>query len=216
MEAVDIAALNDELDALSFTRPRLKSNSSYTYVVAAGGHGVKIGHSKRPRGRLSELQVGSPLSMWLAHTWRLSPDGAKALERQLHAAFAWAANQGEWFDVVASEVIPVGDHLLAGRAADAQRLAGLHRERREIEARLHRLRRAWYYTSGKPRERAAAEAAAKLQVPGVEREHAQNELDAYALGYWVHAPLHTVGGRNTLKWLQDKAAKTITTEEKAA
>lgn len=206
------STIPDDADwqALTRTRPRLKTDSSYTYVVVASGQGVKIGHSRRPKGRLSEMQVGSPLNMWITHTWRLSPADARQLERQLHAAFRWAALQGEWFEHLPHEIVAVGDLFVKGDVDGARALMVLIRRGIELERRRLALRTAWYLA---PRnERRAAERAAEAEKPVVARDMALNELEEMRLGLWRHAPLHTRSGKRHLAWLEAQAVDVLSTE----
>jgi hypothetical protein len=171
--------------------------------VVGRGSGLKIGHSKRPAGRMSEMQVGSPVDLWMAHTWRLSSDGAKLLERTLHDAFAWCARRGEWFDILAPEVIAVGELFLAGRNVAAMNLSALCQEKRVLEAQWHSLKRAWYVAP--VAERREAEAQAARLLPMTERRMAANTLAALDLGLWTGNGPHTLAGRNAIKRLREQA-----------
>lgn len=55
---------------------------------------VKIGTSRNPAQRLSDLQIGSPVPLLLL--WRTP--GTRELERMLHDYFVHYRTHGEWFD----------------------------------------------------------------------------------------------------------------------
>lgn len=192
-------------EALLRCRPRRrKGDAHYVYLIVSVALGVvKVGHSARPKGRLSEMQVGSAHELRLCHTWALERPAALALERQMHAALAWASERGEWFRLYPAEAACVGDLFVAGQVDEARRLAGLLREQYGLEAQRERLRRAWYNA---PRDRRAeAEKAAKLAAPAVERRMAEVELAQAELGLWRHADRRTIGGRNRYQWLVRRA-----------
>jgi hypothetical protein len=67
----------------------------WIYAIQAGDEGpVKIGRTKQtPAARLRVLQQGNPQKLRGVAAWRALPDE----ERVLHADFATARLQGEWF-----------------------------------------------------------------------------------------------------------------------
>jgi hypothetical protein len=192
-------------EALRRCRPRRsKGAPHYVYVIAAvTASFVKIGHSGRPRGRLSEMQVGSHSELRLCETWAMDRVGAVEVERQAHDALAWATQRGEWFALWPAEAARVVDHLAAGRADDARRLADLLKEQYSLARQHDRLRRAWY--DGPKDTRRQREAAAQAQLPEVERRQAEVELAQAELGLWRHADRRTIGGRNRYQWLIRRA-----------
>lgn len=64
------------------------------FVQGVEGGPIKIGWSKDPATRLSQLQTGNPSQLRILVT----TPGAPALEQQLHALFAAHRRAGEWFD----------------------------------------------------------------------------------------------------------------------
>lgn len=91
----------------------------YVYLIAGGSRFVKIGHSAKPAKRLIDLNVASPVTLVLEHTWEL--DGiaaAKRFEKKLHEAFAPYRANGEWFRLDVRWPRAVGDAALRfdGRA----------------------------------------------------------------------------------------------------
>lgn len=163
------------------TRRSKTTTDHFVYVIASGWDRVKIGHSRAPEGRLSELQVGSPDPLRLAHRWRADRSAAKLLERQLHAAFAWAWRRGEWFGIAAHPVIAAGDFFIGGESERGARVADLFRLMSDNLAEQAALRRAWYGPR-LAKDRRAAEAAARARLPQAEREHALLMVEALELG----------------------------------
>lgn len=75
------------------------------YMIQSGDGGpVKIGLSKNPKKRLSQLQVSHPYTLRLIHIFA----GGRDEEIALHLRFAEARIRGEWFhplpEIVAGEV----------------------------------------------------------------------------------------------------------------
>ena len=73
-----------------------QEDGSVVYFVRAGDF-IKIGFSKKWRGRLSHLQTGSPLPLELLH----AEPGDVAKEQALHRHFKHLHSQGEWFRAAA-------------------------------------------------------------------------------------------------------------------
>lgn len=170
-------------EALTKVRPKKRrTGSHYTYVIRSEASRVKIGHSAAPKGRLSELQVGSPHELWLTCTWKSDREGAKLLERQMHAAFSWALARGEWFQVEPLEAEAVGNLFAAGRVQDAQRLAEILRTVKRNEREQQWLRRIWYNTPRK--DRSVIDRLARVERERLDRVTAGLCLEAAALGYW--------------------------------
>jgi hypothetical protein len=176
----------------------------FTYVIGSGHYHVKIGHSRYPRMRLGDLQIGSSVGLWLCHTWRADQPSAVALESTLHKAFAWCALEGEWFDTLASPVIAVGDLIRAGRDQDADRLLAIVQRMREIPKEEGKLRQAWRWVPGKERRRVELEAAAARKA--LDAESAALQLEAYDLGLWPEGATSERALPDHLNWLRQRAA----------
>lgn len=153
-----------------------------TYVIGSTRWHVKIGHSQDPQSRVRELQTGSASHLWVAHTWAADRDGAIALERALHKAFAWRAMSGEWFNLTAPPAIAVGDLIKAGRTVDAERLITIIQRRDAIVSEQDELRRAWRWVPGRDRRRVELASAAARKA--LDAEDATLQLEAYDLGLW--------------------------------
>lgn len=72
----------------------------YVYFIKAFGQHpmIKIGKSKNPKSRLSELQVGSPVKLTLMGTVRCQSDyHALQVEKLAHHLFRKQNRRGEWF-----------------------------------------------------------------------------------------------------------------------
>lgn len=74
----------------------------YVYFIEAFGvqalKRIKIGSSKDPKARLQELQVGSPVRLYLLGTIKCkSPDHAIRVENLAHNIFYKQRRHGEWF-----------------------------------------------------------------------------------------------------------------------
>lgn len=64
------------------------------YFIAGDRSGlIKIGCADDPRGRLADLQCGSPVKLTLVGT----VEGGREKERALHKQFASVRRHGEWF-----------------------------------------------------------------------------------------------------------------------
>lgn len=69
-------------------------HSEWIYLIGSGVDGpIKIGYARNPRFRLSELQVGNPVQLYLLAAFRGGPD----VELMLHAVFDEDRMAGEWF-----------------------------------------------------------------------------------------------------------------------
>lgn len=73
---------------------RINAWFGYVYVLKCGDH-YKIGQSKRPRKRLTQLRTGSPHPIEVVHTLRTAH--FRAIERTLHVKFRDKRGTGEWF-----------------------------------------------------------------------------------------------------------------------
>jgi hypothetical protein len=68
----------------------------YVYVISAGDNRHKVGISKNPQGRLSELQTGHFETLRLVHT-QAAPD-PRAVEQDVHTHLSRWRIRGEWFN----------------------------------------------------------------------------------------------------------------------
>lgn len=75
-----------------FSRGGGSYGSGYVYYMGGGGKTIKIGFSKNPWARLSDLRVAQPDVTLLA-----TEPGSLELERQRHEQFAADRTKGEWF-----------------------------------------------------------------------------------------------------------------------
>ena len=74
---------------------------------------IKIGRTNSLKRRMSELQTGNPIQLRLLGYIETKADAS--LEAQLHREFHQKRRSGEWFDIVAEEIVPF--LLSAGAAA---------------------------------------------------------------------------------------------------
>jgi hypothetical protein len=69
-------------------------SGSFVYFIQSGDRGaIKIGYSRRAGVRLSQLQAGSPVRLYLL----CAIPGGPALERCLHSGLRRHRIRGEWF-----------------------------------------------------------------------------------------------------------------------
>jgi hypothetical protein len=74
--------------------------NTWLYVMAqrGGGWAIKIGLATDPRTRVQQVQTGSPLPLYLAHTvGPMTAGNARTLERLIHDVYARQRMCGEWF-----------------------------------------------------------------------------------------------------------------------
>jgi hypothetical protein len=152
----------------------------YTYLISDGWRHVKIGRSADPQKRLSGLQTSTPSKLTIVHSWLTTANGSLLLEAELHRAFDWVRQSGEWFDIYAADIKSVGDALFAGHHTRAHELLRLIRRDHEIRTRLVDLKRAWY--RAKPKDRRQAERDAKAEAANLERERLETRIRALQLG----------------------------------
>lgn len=82
--------------AAAFERRLTPDTSRFVYFVhAPEANAVKIGVSSDPKYRLTNMQVGSPVSLTILAV----VPGGHALERKLHQQLAASRIRGEWFRV---------------------------------------------------------------------------------------------------------------------
>jgi Meiotically up-regulated gene 113 len=80
--------------------PRLhEERARHLYLLAGEGAFVKIGVSKAPRTRRSQLQISTPRRLTLEGQWRFGARVAVEVEGYLKKAFAELRVSGEWFEV---------------------------------------------------------------------------------------------------------------------
>ncbi|MEM6434508.1 MAG: GIY-YIG nuclease family protein [Cyanobacteria bacterium P01_D01_bin.115] len=73
---------------------------SSIYVIRFGSKPVyKIGYSANPRGRLNELQCGSPAKLALVKAFSVNSNIAPQVESQIHKLLDFNRLRGEWFVV---------------------------------------------------------------------------------------------------------------------
>lgn len=75
------------------------------YVIGPECGPWKIGISDNPRGRLTELQVGSPIPLRIHH--EMLVHDAHGIEKAVHAELEQSRLHGEWFSCPLSDVIGV-------------------------------------------------------------------------------------------------------------
>jgi hypothetical protein len=177
---------------------------AFVYVVAARGSGlVRIGMARDPGQRLRELQVGSPLTLELAHA-QACPDrlAAEAIVAELERRFAGRRAHGHWYRLGAVDVrsaLANPATLAAPAAAAAARaLAAAEEARREAAFKRRRGRgsrarteKELAYQRRRQRERAAKQRqAARLLARGrTQREAAAAvAVTPRTLRNWKDAP----------------------------
>lgn len=80
--------------------------TTWLYVMAqrGGGWAIKIGIAMDPRARLRQVQTGSPLPLYLAHTvGPFTLANARELEATAHDVFGEFRMVGEWFRMTPDE-----------------------------------------------------------------------------------------------------------------
>lgn len=76
-------------------------HQGYVYVVEAEPGVVKIGRSKDPERRVSQLSTGNPNTLELLAS--VECENALEAERRLHREYSTEKASGEWFDIGAEE-----------------------------------------------------------------------------------------------------------------
>jgi hypothetical protein len=77
--------------------PEKRSTAGFVYVIRSGNRKYKIGSSRSPYFRLSQLQTGSPKKMKLIIAIRT--DFRQAMEARVHQTLAHKRIGGEWFNL---------------------------------------------------------------------------------------------------------------------
>jgi hypothetical protein len=175
---------------MTMTRRR-PTGSHYLYVISNGFDHCKIGHSRAPKGRLSELQVGTHQKLRLERTWKLTIEDAKAHERTVHGLLSWARVSGEWHDMDSAEAVSVCKLVAEGRASDAEALVSLLRAMSDNEATSRRLRDEANYAP--PKVRLARQREADVEAGVLALAYNAIKMQAFELGlepsryerYWV-------------------------------
>jgi hypothetical protein len=76
----------------------------YIYAIGTDTR-QKIGLSKDPKSRLSQLQTGNAENLYLHHSIEVSSDRVKMLEKFLHKDIGYKRLKGEWFNMTKEEVV---------------------------------------------------------------------------------------------------------------
>lgn len=76
----------------------------YIYAIGTDKR-QKIGLSKDPKSRLSQLQTGNAEELYLHHSIEVSHDRVKMLEKFLHKDIGYKRIKGEWFNMTKEEVV---------------------------------------------------------------------------------------------------------------
>jgi hypothetical protein len=80
------------------------NDNGFIYAIRSGRSNlIKIGFSVEPRGRLKELQTGSPDKLELLQAW----PGTRSDERRIHRFLRKNRVHGEWFQVNYDEAVRV-------------------------------------------------------------------------------------------------------------
>jgi hypothetical protein len=79
----------------------------YIYIIAIDGHDLcKVGISKNPQSRLSQLNTGSPYKMrFVCILETPNASEARKLESAFHKVMRKHRTNGEWFSLNAAEAI---------------------------------------------------------------------------------------------------------------
>ncbi len=174
------------------------------YLVAARGSGlIRIGVASDPGQRLRELQVGSPLTLDLAHAY-LCPDrlAAEAIVEELERRFAGRRAHGHWYRLgvvdVRSALANPATLAAPEAAASARALAGAESARAEAAFKRRRgcdsrarTEKELAYQRRRKRERAAKQrqAARLLARAWTQAEAAAAvAVSARTLRNWKQAP----------------------------
>jgi hypothetical protein len=98
----------DSLDGL----PEAKGGAYYVYFIR-GMDLVKIGVSRKPRGRFFDLKIGSPVPLEFLFAWFVPEPYARGrnLENELHYRFRDCRVHGEWFRLSGGQISVCRDSL---------------------------------------------------------------------------------------------------------
>ena len=92
--AINVDSLTAAQIAQIYRRALAITPRTHLYAIQHGDGGpVKIGLARHPAQRLSELQIGNPVTLNGLAAWRCLPGD----EADLHARFDAAHIRGEWF-----------------------------------------------------------------------------------------------------------------------
>lgn len=79
---------------------------SYVYVIASDPAGpVKIGFSKHPEKRVTQLQTGHSETLRLYYYHSLPAESVKLMEKAVHATNRHRKVKGEWFNLSVEDAI---------------------------------------------------------------------------------------------------------------
>lgn len=87
------------------------------YVIEAEDGLLKIGISKNPRQRLSDLQTGSPRPLRLVHVQECN-GVAQIVEQRAHVQLAKYRKEGEWFEIDRAVAIDAIEQIAATYCED--------------------------------------------------------------------------------------------------
>jgi hypothetical protein len=74
-----------------------KEEPFWVYAMSDGAN-IKIGFSKNPRKRITDVQNGNPNQIKILHKWEVvGRNNAKKLEKSLHKHYGKLRKKGEWF-----------------------------------------------------------------------------------------------------------------------
>lgn len=73
--------------------------TTYAYVIGSRGGPHKVGLSRSPTRRLSQLQVGSPVTLALKRSGPVSANDPEEVEAYAHWLLRESYLRGEWFKV---------------------------------------------------------------------------------------------------------------------
>jgi hypothetical protein len=85
----------------------MSSGTSLTsiYIIGPKEGPFKIGYAGDPRSRLSNLQVGQAVELFLHYEEETETSRAKVIEKLIHRQLGHKRIRGEWFDVKLDEAV---------------------------------------------------------------------------------------------------------------
>jgi hypothetical protein len=89
----------------------------YVYVISAGEDRHKVGISKNPKSRLSELQTGHFEALRLVHVQ--AAENPRAIEQEVHTQLGYCRIRGEWFDCPESTAVAMVRAYIEGEPEDS-------------------------------------------------------------------------------------------------
>lgn len=82
-----------------------ESNLASIYIIGPREGPYKVGYSKDPQVRLSNIQVASPVDVFLLYTQETEEDKAKTIEKLIHRQISLKRLRGEWFSIALEDLI---------------------------------------------------------------------------------------------------------------